>query len=109
MMPVTEQIESLVLDNRSAGEIRRVAMNQGMKSLREDGWRLIHDGRTTLEEVLRVTKDERASLNGTAGTGNGKSDAREPSGPKVPRRGRPTVSVEDVAADSAEETITEER
>jgi len=29
-----------------------------MSSLRNDGWRLVGEGRTTAEEVLRVTKDE---------------------------------------------------
>jgi hypothetical protein len=29
-----------------------------MKSLREDGWRLVGEGRTTVEEVMRMTKDE---------------------------------------------------
>ena len=31
---------------------------QLMNSLRGDGWRLIREGRTTVEEVLRMTKDE---------------------------------------------------
>ncbi len=29
-----------------------------MNSLRSDGWRLIREGKTTPEEVLRMTKDE---------------------------------------------------
>jgi hypothetical protein len=33
-----------------------------MNSLREDGWRLIREGRTTPEEVLRVTKDEELTV-----------------------------------------------
>jgi len=36
-----------------------------MKSLREDGWRHVLQGRTTIEEVLRVTKDERFNGNNT--------------------------------------------
>ncbi|QNN25526.1 type II/IV secretion system protein [Planctomycetales bacterium ZRK34] len=64
MMPVSEQIQRLVLEHASAGQIRRVAAEQGMSSLREDGWRLIREGRTTLEEVLRVTKDETATHGG---------------------------------------------
>jgi type II secretory ATPase GspE/PulE/Tfp pilus assembly ATPase PilB-like protein len=61
MMPVTEPIQRLVLEHASSGQIRRVAAEQGMSSLREDGWRLVREGRTTLEEVLRVTKDETAA------------------------------------------------
>ena len=58
MMPISDEIWSMVLDNCSANEIRKIAVKQGMKGLREDGWRLILDGRTTLEEVLRVRKRE---------------------------------------------------
>jgi len=32
-----------------------------MQSLREDGWRLLREGRTTVDEVIRETKDERAN------------------------------------------------
>jgi len=63
-MRVTTTIRTMILERASAGEIRHVAATQGMKSLREDGWRLVRSGRTTLEEVLRVTKDERASAGG---------------------------------------------
>ncbi len=58
MMPVTEEIRGQVLERASSGEIRKLAVEQGMSSLRDDGWRLIAEGRTTLEEVIRVTKDE---------------------------------------------------
>jgi len=63
-MLVTTAIGAMILERASTGEIRRVAASQGMKSLREDGWRLVRSGRTTLEEVLRVTKEERLDGNG---------------------------------------------
>ena len=65
-MQVTPTVRGMILERESGGAIRKVAAQQGMKSLREDGWRLVQDGRTTLEEVLRVTKDERAGTNGDA-------------------------------------------
>ncbi|MDB5296243.1 MAG: xpsE 3, partial [Phycisphaerales bacterium] len=58
MMPVTDEVRSLVLSRSSSRDIRKVAVRQGMKSLREDGWRLVGEGRTTVEEVMRMTKDE---------------------------------------------------
>ena len=61
-MPVTEEIRKLVLDRASAGKIRKVATAQGMDSLRGDGWRLVREGRTTVEEVLRVTKEEAVGM-----------------------------------------------
>jgi hypothetical protein len=33
-----------------------------MTSLRTDGWRIIREGRTTVEEVMRNTKDEEAGI-----------------------------------------------
>ena len=60
LMPITEEIRELTLSRASAGKIREVATRQGMNSLRGDGWRLIREGRTTVEEVMRLTKDEMA-------------------------------------------------
>jgi general secretion pathway protein E/type IV pilus assembly protein PilB len=62
IMPVTEEIRALTLERASTGVIRKVAVKQGMKSLRLDGWRLVREGRTTVEEVLRVTKDEQVNV-----------------------------------------------
>jgi type II secretory ATPase GspE/PulE/Tfp pilus assembly ATPase PilB-like protein len=58
MMPVTDEIRTLILAHSSSRDIRKVAVKQGMVSLRDDGWRLIREGKTTPEEVLRMTKDE---------------------------------------------------
>lgn len=62
MMPVTDEVRALVLERASSREIRKVAIEQGMHSLREDGWRLIREGKTTPEEVLRLTKDEEYAI-----------------------------------------------
>ncbi len=59
MMPIDEPIRRMVLESASTGQVRRHAAEQGMQCLREDGWRLVREGRTTLAEVRRVTKDER--------------------------------------------------
>ena len=67
MMPMTDEIRGAITERTSVQAIRRIAVEQGMKSLREDGWRLIRDGLTTLEEVLRVTKDERGSASVAGG------------------------------------------
>jgi general secretion pathway protein E/type IV pilus assembly protein PilB len=66
LMPVTEEIRELTLERVSAGKIRDVAMRQGMNSLRGDGWRLVGEGRTTVEEVMRLTKDESAVAGASA-------------------------------------------
>ena len=68
LMPITDELRAHVTENASSQVIRKTAVEQGMSSLREDGWRLIQAGMTTVEEVLRVTKDERAT-NGVSPTG----------------------------------------
>ena len=50
----TEEIERLVVSRASSEEIRRVAVDQGMITLRQDGLAKVEAGRTTLEEVSRV-------------------------------------------------------
>jgi general secretion pathway protein E/type IV pilus assembly protein PilB len=60
VMAITDDIRSLILRRAPSHELRNVAVSQGMKSLREDGWRIIADGRTTIEEVISSTKDEEA-------------------------------------------------
>ncbi len=58
MMAITDEIRSLILTRAPSHELRKIAMREGMKSLRDDGWRIIRDGRTTVDEVLQNTKDE---------------------------------------------------
>ena len=60
LMPMTDELRTMVTDRVSAQLLRKTAIAQGMHSLREDGLRLIRAGKTTVQEVLRVTKDEAA-------------------------------------------------
>jgi general secretion pathway protein E/type IV pilus assembly protein PilB len=62
MMPITDEIRALILERASSRVIRKVAIQEGMSSLREDGWRLVREGRTTAEEVVRMTKDEEIAV-----------------------------------------------
>lgn len=57
-MDTTMEIRQMILKNCSSGEIKVAAERSGMRNLAEDGWRLVRDGVTTPEEVLRVTKDQ---------------------------------------------------
>jgi type II secretory ATPase GspE/PulE/Tfp pilus assembly ATPase PilB-like protein len=56
MLTSTESIEKLVIDRASASVIAQQARADGMQTLRDDGWVKVLDGRTTVEEVLRVTQ-----------------------------------------------------
>ncbi len=52
---MSEEIETLVVTRATGSEMRQVALEQGMVSLREDGWSKVAQGMTTIEEVLRVS------------------------------------------------------
>jgi len=54
VMTVTEDIQRMAVEHRPSDEIRAVAMQQGMVTLRQDGMEKVRLGVTTLEEVLRV-------------------------------------------------------
>lgn len=54
VMTVTEDISRLAVSRASTDEIARVARDQGMTTLKHDGWRKVLQGRTSIEEILRV-------------------------------------------------------
>jgi type IV pilus assembly protein PilB len=54
VMTVTEQIEKLVVEHASSDDIKKVALDQGMKTLREDGLEKVRSGESSVEEILRV-------------------------------------------------------
>jgi general secretion pathway protein E len=58
LLPVTSEICKVIVQRADAGAIRSLAVKQGMRLLREDGWDKARRGVTTLAEVLRVTREE---------------------------------------------------
>jgi type IV pilus assembly protein PilB len=56
LMVMSEEIERLCVDRASADEIRKVAIEQGMRSLKDDGLLKVKSGLTSLEEVLRIVE-----------------------------------------------------
>ncbi|MBU62871.1 MAG: secretion system protein E [Opitutae bacterium] len=55
IMPMSDAIHSLVIKNAAAPDIRRVAIEEGMRSLQLSGWEQIKRGLTTFDEVLRYS------------------------------------------------------
>ena len=55
LLTVTDDIRDLIAANASSDELRNLARNQGMTTLRESGLKLIFDGITTIDEVVRET------------------------------------------------------
>jgi type II secretory ATPase GspE/PulE/Tfp pilus assembly ATPase PilB-like protein len=58
LLVMSESIRPLVLNRAPATTISAAARAQAMRTLREDGWRKVRLGQTTIEEVLRVTQTE---------------------------------------------------
>jgi type IV pilus assembly protein PilB len=54
VMVVTEEIERACVNHASGDEIARIAIEQGMKTLRDDGFEKVRMGLTSIEEVMRV-------------------------------------------------------
>ncbi len=57
-LSITDEIRDMIMERATAGQIRSKAINQGMKTLRQDGWERVKGGFTTASEVLRVTQEE---------------------------------------------------
>jgi len=56
ILEMNEELRELVLKNASSDTIKRVAIKNGMTTLRHDGLRKVVNGITSVEEVLRVTR-----------------------------------------------------
>jgi general secretion pathway protein E len=57
LLTVDENVRKLIHDAASERELSEAAIRGGMTPLREDGFRWVADGVTSMEEVLRVTRD----------------------------------------------------
>ncbi|MBI5872837.1 MAG: Flp pilus assembly complex ATPase component TadA [Candidatus Omnitrophica bacterium] len=53
---INEAIRQLVLDKASASQIKKKAIESGLRTLLREGWQKIREGVTTPEEVMRVTE-----------------------------------------------------
>jgi len=58
LLVMSDTIRSLVMRHVTAGEIRQQAIAEGMQTMYENGLRKAVAGVTTIEEVLRVTREE---------------------------------------------------
>jgi len=58
LLIITEQTKNLILEKTATSRIKQQAIASGMRTLRDDGWEKVHQGLTSIEEVLRVTHVE---------------------------------------------------
>ncbi|MFH1621942.1 MAG: GspE/PulE family protein [Candidatus Omnitrophota bacterium] len=61
ILKLNEDIRQMVLAKVSSQDIKKKAMQQGMRTLLFDGWQKVQMGLTTISEVLRVTQKEALS------------------------------------------------
>ena len=69
-MDTDEEIRQLILKSASTDQIRAAARKGGMRTLAEDGWRMVANGITTVEEVLSVTTAKEVETSTTNHTGD---------------------------------------
>ncbi len=58
LMVTTDRVRQLSQERVGTWAIKQAAQEQGMLTLRQDGWTKVLQGRTTIEEVVRVTKGD---------------------------------------------------
>jgi len=58
LIPVTDDLKALILKKSDAGTLKKKAIENGMRTLRQDGWEKVKRGSTSVAEVLRVTIEE---------------------------------------------------
>lgn len=56
VMPITEKISKLIVEKASSADVQREAMNEGMLTMKQDGYVKVLEGITTLDEVIRVAQ-----------------------------------------------------
>src|SRR4051794_27003752 len=55
---INEAMRKMIVEKRDGGELKKCAVDSGMETLRQDGWRRVAEGKTTIEEVVRVTQND---------------------------------------------------
>jgi len=58
LMDITDDIRKLTVAKADSNQIRKKAIENGMRPLRDDGWLKVRQGVTSISEVLRVTQEE---------------------------------------------------
>ena len=59
LLVTTERIRELAHARATTWEMKKAALSEGMRTLRDDGWLRAMSGDTSVEEIMRVTKSDR--------------------------------------------------
>ncbi len=55
MMLFSENMKQLIIERSSTSDLRRLAVKEGMRTLRESGILAVFEGATSIEEVVKET------------------------------------------------------
>jgi type IV pilus assembly protein PilB len=58
VLEMTSELRRMILAGKNASEIQQTAINSGMLTLRQDASDKVLEGKTTIEEVVRVTAEQ---------------------------------------------------
>lgn len=58
VLEVDDDIESAIIRRENATQIQKLALERGMRTLRQDGWSKVFKGVTSVKEIRRVTEDQ---------------------------------------------------
>lgn len=56
VMPITEKLSKLIVEKAAASDIQKLAMEEGMLSMKQDGYVKVLEGVTSMDEVIRVAQ-----------------------------------------------------
>jgi type II secretion system protein E len=62
LMVTTPKVRQLAHDRTSSWALKKAAIEEGMRTLRQDGWTKVLTGRTTVDEIVKATKGEQAVM-----------------------------------------------
>ena len=87
---ITEEFRRMIVDRAPANLLKKLAVKNGMRPLRHDGWMKCKAGLTTIDEVLRVTMEdemmafeEEQPAAPANGNGNAPAAAADPLAPAI--------------------------
>ncbi len=62
VLVMSEELRTMTLQHTSTNQLRHAAIRAGMRTLREDGWKKVVAGHTTVDEIIRLTQEDEFSV-----------------------------------------------
>jgi type IV pilus assembly protein PilB len=78
LLVISDELRDVIVNNPSVAAIRQVALRDGMITLRQDGFRKVREGITTIEEILHVAGDMHETPESSAPTAEAHRNEKAP-------------------------------